>query len=139
MLSCESRSHTPMLTHTLLLFLLLLRNTHTHHTCKPMIKQSEVARDSDLEVFGINEDKYPFDYRHFAFTLLRGALLSLFALVYMFTARFTWKGTVCTYTHAHTRTHTHTHAHTGFMLKGIVANTHACTHAHTDVLATLNP
>ncbi len=44
--------------------------------------------EQDLDCFGRQDDRHEFDWTHFGFTLLRGLLLLPFALVYLFSSRF---------------------------------------------------
>jgi hypothetical protein len=47
--------------------------------------------EHDLDCFGRQDDRHEFDWRHFFFTLVRGFVLILFAIVYLFSSRFTWR------------------------------------------------
>ncbi len=55
----------------------------------------DLTRDdeADLDMFGRPDERHQmeFDWAHFFFTLLRGMLLSVFALGYLVSARFSWR------------------------------------------------
>lgn len=44
--------------------------------------------EQDLDCFGRQDDRHEFDWTHFCFTLLRGLVLWLFAIFYLFSRRF---------------------------------------------------